>query len=54
MLPRATCGIAANITEGLGVRAIRTETPDEFVAVMSDAAITDGPLFIDALVQSHV
>ena len=42
------------ISEGLGVRAVRAETPAEFEAAMRDAATTDGPLLIDALVQDHV
>ena len=42
------------LAEGFGVRAVRAETPAEFVAAMRDAATADGPLLIDALVQDYV
>ena len=44
----------ARVAEGLGVRAVRAGTPAEFVAAMRAATTADGPLVIDALVQSHV
>ena len=42
------------LAEGLGVPAVRAETPAEFVAAMRDAATAHGPLLIDALVQGYV
>ncbi|SEK08983.1 Benzoylformate decarboxylase [Marinovum algicola] len=44
----------SKLAEGLGMRAIRAETPDAFVAAMQEATKSDGPVLIDALVQGHV